>query len=104
MVLVAPQPKAERQCKTLTINDIRCFSLYNARQIIQDAPIQQVSNRDWRIVKKLCLAITSYLCKKKFAMEKNPYIELAECLLPEEMIEYFDVVKVEKIGSVAKPG
>ncbi len=29
-------------------------------------------------------------------MEKNPYIELAECLLPEEMVEYFDVVKVEK--------
>ncbi len=29
-------------------------------------------------------------------MEKNPYIELAECLLPEEMIEYFDVVKVDK--------
>ena len=22
-------------------------------------------------------------------MEKNPYIELAECLLPEEMVEYF---------------
>lgn len=29
-------------------------------------------------------------------MAKNPYIELAECLLPEEMVEYFDVVKVEK--------
>ena len=29
-------------------------------------------------------------------MEKNPYIELAECLLPEEMIKYFEVVKVEK--------
>ena len=29
-------------------------------------------------------------------MEKNPYIELAECLLPEGMIEYFEVVKVEK--------
>lgn len=29
-------------------------------------------------------------------MEKNPYIELAECLLPEEMIEYFEVVKVDK--------
>lgn len=29
-------------------------------------------------------------------MDKNPYIELAECLLPEEMIEYFEVVKVEK--------
>ena len=29
-------------------------------------------------------------------MEKNPYIELAEYLLPEEMIEYFDVVKVDK--------
>ena len=29
-------------------------------------------------------------------MKKNPYIELAECLLPEEMIEYFEVVKVEK--------
>ncbi len=29
-------------------------------------------------------------------MEKNPYIELAECLLPEEMVEYFEVVKVEK--------
>ena len=27
MVLVAPQPKAERRCKTLNINDIRCFSL-----------------------------------------------------------------------------
>ena len=29
-------------------------------------------------------------------MEKNPYIELAEWLLPEEMVEYFDVVKVDK--------
>ena len=29
-------------------------------------------------------------------MEKNPYIELAECLLPEEMVEYFDIVKVGK--------
>lgn len=29
-------------------------------------------------------------------MEKNPYIELAECLLPEEMAEYFEVVKVAK--------
>lgn len=29
-------------------------------------------------------------------MEKNPYIELAECLLPEEMVEYFEVVKVNK--------
>ncbi len=29
-------------------------------------------------------------------MEKNPYIELAECLLPEKMVEYFDVVKVSK--------
>ncbi|MCM1035604.1 MAG: hypothetical protein NC038_07710 [Paludibacter sp.] len=29
-------------------------------------------------------------------MKKNPYIELAECLLPEEMVEYFAVVKVEK--------
>lgn len=25
MVLVAPQPKAERRCKTLDIRDIRCF-------------------------------------------------------------------------------
>lgn len=29
-------------------------------------------------------------------MEKNPYIELAECLLPEEMVEYFEVVQVVK--------
>ena len=29
-------------------------------------------------------------------MEKNPYIELAECILQEEMVEYFEVVKVEK--------
>lgn len=29
-------------------------------------------------------------------MEKNPDIELAECLLPEEMDEYFEVVNVEK--------
>lgn len=29
-------------------------------------------------------------------MEKNAYIELAECLLPEEMIEYLEVVKVDK--------
>lgn len=29
-------------------------------------------------------------------MEKNPYIELAECLLSEEMVEYFEVVMVEK--------
>lgn len=33
---------------------------------------------------------------KQTAMEKNPYIDLAECLLPEEMIEYFEVVKVDK--------
>ena len=29
-------------------------------------------------------------------MEKNPYLELAEFLLPEEMVDYFEVVKVEK--------
>lgn len=29
-------------------------------------------------------------------MEKNPYTELAECLLPEELVEYFEVVKVDK--------
>ena len=29
-------------------------------------------------------------------MGKNPYIELVECLLPEEMVGYFEVVKVEK--------
>ena len=29
-------------------------------------------------------------------MKKNPYIELAEYLLPKEMVEYFDVVKVAK--------
>ena len=29
-------------------------------------------------------------------MEKNPYIELAECLLPEDMVEYFEVVKESK--------
>jgi len=29
-------------------------------------------------------------------MEKSAYIELAECLLPEEMVENFEVVKVEK--------
>lgn len=29
-------------------------------------------------------------------MEKNPYIELAECLLPEDMVQNFEVVKVEK--------
>lgn len=29
-------------------------------------------------------------------MEKNPYVELAECLLPEELAEYFEIVKVEK--------
>ena len=34
--------------------------------------------------------------KRKTAMKKNPYIELAECLLPEEMVEYFEVVKVDK--------
>ena len=36
------------------------------------------------------------LITKRSAMEKNAYIELAECLLPEEMIEYFEVVKVDK--------
>ncbi len=36
------------------------------------------------------------LQSKQTAMEKNPYIELAECVLPEEMIEYFEVVKVDK--------
>lgn len=29
-------------------------------------------------------------------MEKNPYTELAECLLPEVMVECFEAVKVEK--------
>jgi len=28
--------------------------------------------------------------------KKSPYIELAECLLPEDMVECFEVVKVEK--------
>ena len=51
----------------------------------------------WRIVKNLCLDKKAYLCKeRKLAMERNPYIDLAECLLPDEMIEYFEVVKVEK--------
>ncbi len=27
---------------------------------------------------------------------RDPYVELAECLLPEEMVEYFEIVKVEK--------
>ena len=50
-----------------------------------------------RIVKNLCLDKKAYLCKeRKLAMERNPYIDLAECLLPDEMIEYFEVVKVEK--------
>ena len=40
---------------------------------------------------------------KQTAMEKNPYIELAECLLPEEMVEYFEVVKVEKTGQAEIP-
>ena len=31
-----------------------------------------------------------------FKWEKNPYTELAECLLPEKMGEYIEVVKVEK--------
>ena len=35
-------------------------------------------------------------------MEKNAYIELAECLLPEEMIEYFEVVKVDKTGACGR--
>ena len=48
------------------------------------------------MVKKLCR--TNKICTftEKIAMEKNPYIELAECLLPEDMVEYFEVVKVEK--------
>lgn len=29
-------------------------------------------------------------------MTKDPYIELAECLLPEEMVAYFEVVDVAK--------
>lgn len=29
-------------------------------------------------------------------MKKSPYIELAECLLPEDMVEFFEVVQVEK--------
>ncbi len=37
------------------------------------------------------------LQSKQTAMEKNPYIELAECVLPEEMIEYFEVVKVGRL-------
>lgn len=31
MVLVAPQPKAERRCKTLNISDIRCFSHFRGK-------------------------------------------------------------------------
>ena len=38
----------------------------------------------------------TFVVKKRTSMEKSPYIELAECLLPEEMVEYFEVVKVEK--------
>ena len=29
-------------------------------------------------------------------MAKDPYVELAECVLPEEMIDYFEVVGVSK--------
>ena len=32
-------------------------------------------------------------------MEKTPYIELAECLLPDEIVNSFEVVKVEKTGA-----
>lgn len=32
-------------------------------------------------------------------MEKSPYLELAECLLPAELIDYFEVVKVERTAS-----
>jgi len=50
-----------------------------------------------RIVKScVCGTKNLSLQSKQTAMEKNPYIELAECLLPEEMIEYFEVVKVYK--------
>ena len=47
--------------------------------------------------KPVFVELKSYLClQNRIGMEKNPYIELAECLLPEEMIEYFEVVKVDK--------
>lgn len=40
-----------------------------------------------------------YLCvKAKLSWKRAPYTELAECLLPEEMVAYFEVVKVEKIS------
>ena len=48
------------------------------------------------MIKSLCLDKNSYLHKKQSVMEKNPYTELAECLLPEKMGEYIEVVKVEK--------
>ena len=49
------------------------------------------------IVKKLCLWDKKHtFAVKTDCIEKNPYIELAECLLPEDMVEYFEVVKVEK--------
>lgn len=31
IVLVAPQPKAERRCKTLNISDIQCFSHFRVK-------------------------------------------------------------------------
>ena len=51
-----------------------------------------------RMVKAVYADISLYLCRKrKTANGKKPYIELAECLLPEDMVEYFEVVKVEEI-------
>ncbi len=55
-----------------------------------------------RIVINLCNENKSLtFAENETAMEKNPYIELAECLLPEEMVEYFEVVKVEKTSLVS---
>ena len=36
---------------------------------------------------------SSTFAESKTAMEKNPYIELAECLLPEEMV---DILRLSK--------
>ena len=59
--------------------------------------IQKLDGVFRRMVINLCNENkSSTFAESKTAMEKNPYIELAECLLPEEMVEYFEVVKVEK--------
>ncbi len=108
-----PLPASRYQMKQRAVATVQRNSYVTLNKHYYSVPVQYVGKRvdlvydtdtidifqgfTRRMVINLCNENkSSTFAESKTAMEKNPYIELAECLLPEEMVEYFEVVKVEK--------